>query len=322
MMLISNNTFDEAKTLEYDAYIACSGFEERASYQISHFEGQAKKKIVLGFTSEQSDLIRKKNDRKFLDANFESVTIDGDTNNIEWFQELIAERLQENPNQNEYRFYVDYSSMTRNMYGNILTVINNITIDKTIHVTFAYSHAKYSPTVDNEVLNRFVEPIYGYCNLSIPSKPTALIICLGNEKNRVYGLQEYFDAATFLFYSDSSYNSEFSEEVERVNYEILSNTNVDDVVRFPIHDLGYTNYLLENLCQVLLKKYRVVIAPCGPKVFTLLSMINSIKYESEIEVWRISPGSALPKINREATGLVSVITASFSNNHRFVKISS
>ena len=87
----------------------------------------------------------------------------------------------------------------------------------------------------------------------------------------------------------------------------------ENIFRFPIHDLIYTNFLLENLCKALLNDFRIIIAPCGPKPFALLAMINALKYENYIEVWRISPGKRIPKINRKPTELVSVLEVTVSS---------
>ena len=160
-----------------------------------------------------------------------------------------------------------------------------------------------------------MSPLFGYCDLNVPSRPTALIIGLGNERNRIYGLKEYFDAVPYLFYSDKSYNDKYSKEIEVINKEIIEETCPNNIFQFPIHDLTYTNYILENLCLTLLKDYRVIIAPCGPKPFAILAMINSLKHDDSLEVWRISPGSKIPKIDREPTGLISIIELDFYDDN-------
>ena len=159
-------------------------------------------------------------------------------------------------------------------------------------------------------------PLFGYCDLNVPSKPTALIIGMGNEPNRIEGLTEYFDAVPYLFYSDKSYNYEYSNEIESLNKSIIKGTNLDYIFKFPIYDLGYLNFMLSSLCEALLRDFRVVIAPCGPKPFALIAMINALNYNNRsdkeylgnsIEVWRISPGDKLGKVDRVPTGLISVI---------------
>ena len=299
--------------MEFDAIIAASGFEQRASYQATLLHTRSTRKIVLAFDKEMENKNRKLNDKIFRERGFKIFRKDGQKVDYEFFNSLIEEIIKNSISPNEVNIYVDYSSMTRNWYAQILLIIKNIRADKNICVYFGYSFSEYERAESNESLNKFVEPLFGFCNLSIPVKPTALIICLGNEINRAYGLKEYFDAETYLFYSDPKYGNKYSMEVEDVNYEIIKNIKPENVFKFPIQDLMYTDYLLENLCRTLLERYRVIIAPCGPKPFTLISLINSLKFESDIEVWRISPGEGLQKNERKENKEVSLLKVSFQN---------
>lgn len=61
--------------------------------------------------------------------------------------------------------------------------------------------------------------------------------------------------------------------------------------------------MLTLFCDDLLRNYRVILAPCGPKPFTLLSLITAIKLP-DIDVWRISSGKAAPTIDKVADGEV------------------
>ena len=170
-------------------------------------------------------------------------------------------------NMDKVNIYIDYSSMTRNWYSFLLFSFSNILYRDKVFVYLAYSHANYIPNDNETALNRIVTPLYGFCDLGVPSKPTALIIGLGNEPDRAYGLKEYFDAVPYLFYSDQSYNENYSKEVEQQNSAIFQEVNANNIFGYPIHDLVFTNYILQNLCLTLVEKYRVVIAPCGPKPF-------------------------------------------------------
>ena len=313
MIRLKQNRFSEIEYRSFNLVVAASGFESRASYQMSRYKGVAQKKIILSFNDKTDNDIRKINDDFFERSGFIKYSVDGDLNTFSIIEEIIFSVIKANEQSSEINIYVDYSSMTRNLYAQIIYIIKSIESLKTINIVFGYSHAKYTKSLDDEILNRFVEPLFGFCSLSIPIKPTALIICLGNEKNRVYGLQEYFDATTYLFYSDSSFNNKFSKEVEVVNSEILSATKPERIIKFPMHDMSHTNYLLENICKVLSNDFRVIIAPCGPKTFTLLALITSIRFDLGIEVWRISPGKGLPIIEREASGEMTFLEVTFNH---------
>lgn len=305
MITINQLHYPEVQNKIFDFFIAASGFESRASFQAKEFIGIARSKIVLGFKSESGHPNRLINDNYFKKNGFEFIIIDSEVADNMKLKDIVDRINQVAIKQTNVDVYIDYSSMTKNWYAYFLyafkTLISNITI------TLGYSHAKYVPFNGKHLLNRVVKPLLGYCNLSIPSKPTALIIGMGNEPNRIYGLKEYFDSVPYLFYSDNSYNSDYSSEIELLHNDLLNETSAENIFHYPIYDLNYTNYLLSNLCNVLIKSYRVIIAPCGPKPFALLAMINSLMHENLLEVWRISPGDSLSKIDREPSGLISII---------------
>lgn len=310
MIYIKQPTIEAIIDLEIDIFIAASGFETRATFQSIKLHSNAKQKFVFGFKNEIQDRIRMKNDTFFKKHGFASCVINGDESTITQFHDILNEI--ENISNEEIIVYIDYSCMTKNWYSYLLYGFFNLDNKKNIKLYFGYSHATFEKSKDSVSLNRIVSPLYGFCDFSVPSKPTALIIGLGNEINRVYGLKEYFDAVPYLFYSDSSYNEKYCEEIETLNNDILEKTKADQIFKFPIYDLIYTNFLLENLCLSLTRDFRVIIAPCGPKPFALLSMINSLKNDLDIEVWRISPGTKINKVDRKPTGLISVLELSFT----------
>lgn len=311
-MIKINQIKKESIDKEIDLYIAASGFESRSIEQTKYFFKKSKLKFALGFKNEKEHKTRILNDAFFKAKGFEVLLSDESDINSPALQKVLLHINRLLESKDNIIVYVDYSCMTKNWYSLILYALFNTPLRKNIKAYFGYSHGKYIPFNHQSTLNRIVSPLFGYCDLNIPSRPTALIVGIGNEPNRAYGLKEYFDASPYIFYSDTSYNEKFSEEAELLNKEILSEINQNNIFKFPIHDLVYTNYVLENLCSVLLRDYRVIIAPCGPKPFALLSMINSLKFDDSVEVWRVSPGSNISSIDREATGLISILELQFT----------
>jgi hypothetical protein len=67
---------------------------------------------------------------------------------------------------------------------------------------------------------------------------------------------------------------------------------------------------LSSLIEDLSRNYRVIIAPCGPKPFTLVSLCLALMFEN-IDVWRISSGKQSVPIDKEAEGDVVAYKISF-----------
>lgn len=309
----NNLPFDDLNRL--NLFIGASGFEDRGVYQAELLSDKIEKGIVLGFENVKNNKIRKRNDAFFTKNNFEILESKTEDYKNGSLKRIIYEINQLALKSNEVNVYIDYSSMTKNWYSFLLYEIYNSNFRNKINLYLGYTHGNYVESLTDRTYNRVVSPLFGYCNLSIPTKPTSLIIGLGNDSSRVFGLKEYFDAVPYIFHTDSSYNDGFNLDAKELLEKVLSQIPSKNIFEFPVNDLVYTNYILENLCQELIKQTRIVIAPCGPKPFAVLAMLMSLKYNNLIEVWRITPGVKIPVINRTSTGLVSVLKVCFEDEN-------
>jgi hypothetical protein len=293
----------ELFNLNFDIIIVASGYEKRAPFIARQIKCNKAKKFAFAFSDNKDKYNRYENDQTFISLGFELVEIKGSN-----FQKIIdyLENFILGSEKSELSILIDYSSMTRIWYGAIIYYLSNTNHkDKNLKVFFAYSESCfYSPhEIEPESIN--FSPINFFCNLSIPSKPTALIIGLGNEKRRAFGLRDYFDAeALFVFYSE---NSEFTQQVLEKNSEVLKSVKDENIYPYIVNELMFTKTILDDLCKELQNGFRIVIAPCGPKPFTFLSFIVASIHKN-IDVWRISASDENDKIvDKPANG--TIITA-------------
>jgi hypothetical protein len=303
--LISLNNLLEVETLnqiEFDLIICASGFEERASFLVSNYRLNSKEKICLSFNSFNDRYSRKRNDEIFASLSFSTFLIDG--NSRDEIIDILTEF--ENHNSSEViNVLVDYSSMTRIWYA---TIINYFRYKaqkfNSVNLFFCYSVSKYIPPPAYQPYTSFIEPIDGFFNLSIPDKPSALIIGLGYEKDRAFGLKEYFDAdEVYLFLTEESSDKKYTTAVIENNKSILRDSKESNTIRYTLFDLNNTDSLLYKLCKDLSEDFRVILAPCGPKPFTLICYLTNYRINS-IDVWRISGGKYSRPVNKIPTGKI------------------
>ncbi len=311
MIQINQVSEEIINNVEINLFISASGFESRAIFQAEKFRHNSKQKIAFCFKPEPNDIIRTNNDINFENYGFQMQFLDSEESAIKFINQILVDISAQLTKENHFTIYIDYSCMTKNWYSYLLYGIYNLLNPINIKVYLGYSHALFSPFDGNQSLNKIISPLFGYCDLSVPSKPTALVIGMGNEANRIYSLREYFDSVPYLFYSDTTYNEEHSIEVERQNKLIIEESQPSNIFKFPVHDLIYTHYILQNLCLTLAHNYRVILAPCGPKPFSILSMIIALNNSNNIEVWRISAGSKISRVERKPTGLISILELSY-----------
>ena len=289
-----------------DLVIVSSGYEERSTFVAKILGKQLADaiKICCGFNANKTKVQRKQNDRLFKKLGYEMIEGNGDD---DYFMEQFIKTVIDKSflNYECINVLVDYSSMTRLWYASLLRCLYYNDFPLKINTFFAYSFAKYHPPAKKIVQNIHVNPIDGYSEFSLPDKPTALIIGMGYEAERAYGLTEYFDADTFLFYNENAKEEQFMKDVEKLNSDLITSIPQDRIYRYPIGNLEYLERMLYNLCKSLSIRYRVVIAPCGPKPFTLISLLVSLRLHN-VDVWRISPGNSRNQISRIANGDISI----------------
>lgn len=183
---------------------------------------------------------------------------------------------------------IDYSSMSRLLYGSFLKSCFEYSGKTKIKLCFIYNVAKPSPPPETQSFH--FEPMPDYCRIRLPQNPTALIIGLGYEEGRAYSLKDYFDAEVVnVFRTDKRSSVDYYELVDKNNDRLLRQIALSEsslIFEYSLDNIDYTHKVLSNLCQDLSEHYRVVIAPCGPKPFTLISLLVALRLGS-VDVWRV-----------------------------------
>jgi hypothetical protein len=303
--------FENLEHYPIDVVLCAVGYESRCVELARRLDLPNLRKFALAFKSHLDEKQRNDNNKIFSKLGYKLVPAGGEDYTV--VHELL-ETICSESRQSTINLLVDYSCMTRVWYAYILYYFNTtLNYNKTINIFFSYSFSKFSPALDNLKYNLVVGPIYGFCNFSIPDKSTSLILGLGYEKIRSFGLSEYLDAETFIFYTKpEDGNSEYSFEVERQNKHLISSIKTENIYQYPISNLDTTINLIYTLCIDLIDEHRVVLAPCGPKPFSLASLIVGSKLK-EIDVWRVSSGSEGNVYNREFNGNISILMCSYVN---------
>ncbi|MBK9103976.1 MAG: hypothetical protein IPL92_05270 [Saprospiraceae bacterium] len=260
-----------------DLFLTASGYELRcvAVSQLLNLENIA---IKISFLFNELDTADSSiQNKKYFENNKFSIYKLAKTN-----QDELIEILDNIDYSNIKNILIDYSSMTRIWYHTIISYFYYRKHLSNIKIYFAYSIPKY---IYNNQTNVQIasSPLPIKINLSIPQNPTALIIGLGDNKFQPLGLKEYFDAeVVYLFVA----NSKYKEFIIESNRDLIEKVGLDKVVYYSLRNTEETFYYLNNLSMELLQNYNVVIAPCGPKPFTLISSIISLKLD-KVDIWYV-----------------------------------
>lgn len=298
MELIYCSAIDESKTLvdNYDIFLVGCGYEIRSRYFSSIYKGCTNLKIALAF-SDRKVLSRLENEKYFLKSGFLVDVVDGDD------YESVNTNLLKNIsviNKSSISILIDYSCMTKVMYATILNFFRYADVGlQNVKLDFVYSMPLYHRCAVADG-NMHVGPLPGFSGLQLPSRPTCLILGLGCEKGRSEPLKEYVDPEIlFAFYADPTRENRYIEDAKKANYEIFRDVFSDNIIKYPLFDFNGSLNLLLSVVSGVTESHRVILAPLGPKPFTLCCMIQAL-LNPDIDVWRISggkiakPGDVLP----------------------------
>lgn len=100
----------------------------------------------------------------------------------------------------------------------------------------------------------------------------------------------------YVFYTDPALDPKFVTTVVANNKNILE--HYSNVIKYPFDDLLFLERQLTSLYYLLKDDYSIIIAPLGPKPFTFISMLLSVKFP-DIDIWRVGSGSDINEYKRE-----------------------
>ncbi len=298
---------DSLQSQLLDAFIGSSGYEPRSIYIPSLISNNATQKFCLAFDKHLNKGQRKNNDYFFHKNGFRILRTSGDS--ISEINKVLSDVLD--LEKDEINIAIDYSSMTRVWYGYVLEKLAHLQLTKTVNIFFCYSKGKYIKPPNLEVYHNDVSPIDGYYTISTPIKPIALIISLGYIKQQAFSLSEFFDAERYLFLNKTREDDPYFIEVKGANEEIIKATPEENIFTYSLNNMLFSETVLEHLCRDLLTNHKVIIAPCGPKPFTLISFLLSLKLNG-VDVWRISFGKNDLTLPYEASGEIVTYKVTFS----------
>jgi hypothetical protein len=99
----------------------------------------------------------------------------------------------------------------------------------------------------------------------------------------------------------------FDAAVKRANFEFEFPGFNTRVLSYDIRDPRGAYELLENVVYGMVRDYRIIVVPMGPKLFTALTGLVGMQYFGEVAVWRVQHSHVKPADALPGGGFVSAI---------------
>lgn len=189
-----------------------------------------------------------------------------------------------------YRVGIDVSSMPRTTLAHLVKWAAGPDASS-CDVEFLYCPADFAGSAEaaNVDVALTASPISDDFRGSLrpPSVPVGVILGLGLEPYRAVGVLELLEPSRVWAFMSQNSDSRFVQEALRVNRQILRGTE-STLVEYDIRSFASTYASVESLCFGLETEFRLVLAPSGPKIFTVACLLAAAgRTRLRPAVWRV-----------------------------------
>jgi hypothetical protein len=279
----------------FDAVIVASGFESRCTYLAEKINvSKIPQRISLVVTDRKDSISRRNNNEKLDSLGFSLFKVASNDPSV--IPAILDDVCANSPNK--ANILIDYSSMPKFCYSAIINYFNALE-DKleNVNLWFSYSPSEYSYANNISGVPFGIKP-----PALLRIGELALVLGLGCGRGCAGELSQMLKTnITYAFYASPCVDERFAKDVVEKNAGILQQLKDDRIVKYSIFDLNSINASLTKLCVNLRVDHEVLLAPIGPKPFSLMCYILSTRYP-DIKIWDLPGGNSEEEIDRKAHG--------------------
>lgn len=296
MLEVQNCAFDRSEP--FDLVVISGGYESRSVY-IARLEIAGQRRLAVRLPRVEGACYDS-NWSYLRESGWEAVVPDT-------LESELRQTLERASSGLPARIAIDISSMPRTILGKILEIFNEHGAGA--QVTFLYCPAWFETSAKQAQLDVSLsaQPVSSYFAGAVrPSHvPIGLVVGLGLEPHRSDGVREFLEPGRLWAFVAQGLDERFVSSVLEVNEYFLRGSGVE-VLRYDIRDIAGTVRAIGSMNRSAGHHYRVVLAPSGPKVFTLACLLVGLDRAIERPaVWRVGPtADPIVAVDVEGTGEV------------------
>lgn len=227
---------------------------------------------------------------------------------------FIYQKLHDLLNQNNNRTIqigFDFSSCSRLWISELLRALATVPAKRNFEVDWFYSAASFSeplrsitPILKSQPLSNFFAGLPGDANT-----PLTLIIGMGFEFDKALGVSELlepFRVYAFLPHGDGSIanDNKYSQEINRAYKSFEDVVGEKRVFDFNVYNPLALFAELESVSFGSLRDSRLIIAPFGPKTFTVGALFTALRHWGQLGIWHMTGGFLETPIDRKPNGKI------------------
>lgn len=268
----------------YAFFVASVGFEQRSRHIAETIRPRADRLVAMGFPDRHL-LHYEANAAWFADSGYE--VYENATDDV--FADRLKDLLSSSPENRDPLGCVDISSLTRSRMAAIIELCCSGHIADGATIDFLYTLGAYAPPSTSQAPNTYFGPISAFFAgwATDPNKPPVALVGLGYEEGKALGATEYIQADEIWAFIPESPIEEYGAAVIEANQTLLQFLPEPQRIGYRPDDPVDCYQRIESLLYGVVPFGRPIILPFGPKIFSLMALIASLRYK-EASVWRVS----------------------------------
>jgi hypothetical protein len=274
--------FNELRFEKIDCLIASSGTQPRCYHLAEKLHAGIPNKILL--TGGESG---EKNNDKFLsvfaDYGFKSYNVAENETRV--ITKILTDSCQIFAHQ--INILIDYTCMPKKWYATLIdSITQNCYKASRINLFFSYTPKKFEKKADKHTID-YVGPILLSRDHLKDQKPVSMIAALDNTHGSIMEAVSLVKPQKLLvFVPRCSHDPEYTHLVLANNKSLLDRLDSNSIINYDADRPEEINTLLTSYCLDQRVASEVVIVPQGPKTFSMMSMLLSVRYP-DVKLWEI-----------------------------------
>ncbi|MBN1143591.1 MAG: hypothetical protein JXA72_04185 [Bacteroidales bacterium] len=271
--------FNELRFEKIDCMIAACGAQPRCYDLAEKLHPDISRKILLTDSKTCNSMFYE----RFISLGFRNLS----TQENEPFaiENMLKEVCQVNKTQ--LNLLIDYSCMPKRWYALIIDCITrNPYIAQRINLFFSYTPKIFERKEGKQVID-YVGPILLNRDVPKEKKPVSLIASLDNKNcTMMEAIHAVNPQKILAFVPHCTHDPGYTQLVMENNKTLLGRLDSNSIINYNADSPEEINSLLTSYCLDQRIASEVVIVPQGPKTFSMMSMLLSVRYP-DVKLWEI-----------------------------------
>lgn len=276
-------SYSELRTEQMDCFIAASGYQPRCYFLAENISASIPRKYLLAIDENNQKQSRSNHMEIFNRLGFKnSYTSINESGVIE---DLIAEIC--NINARQLNILVDYSCMPKKWYALIIDSIsrNNFKA-RNINLYLSYTPKLFERKSSKNSIDYIGPMLFNRDNLR-DRKPVSMIASLDNNNSFIMeAIDKVKPQRIIAFIPRCAHDPEYTRLVTENNKALLNRLDSNSIITYDANHPEEINSVLTSHCLDQRVTSEVVIVPQGPKTFSMMSLLLSVRYP-DIKLWEI-----------------------------------